>query len=157
MAVVGIGIGLVMQVLVLVVQNNARPGEIGVVTSSATFFRSVGGSFGVAIFGAIFAARLTDQLERFPPAVTERLGSGVHLSPAQAAELPPDVHADFLDAFAHALHGVFLGGMVLAAIPFALSWFLKEVPLKTGSDRSAEARAEALSGGAAVAPQATRR
>jgi EmrB/QacA subfamily drug resistance transporter len=157
MAVVGIGIGLVMQVLVLVVQNNARPGEIGVVTSSATFFRSVGGSFGVAIFGAIFAARLTDQLERFPPAVTERLGSGVHLSPAQAAELPPDVHADFLDAFAHALHGVFLGGMVLAAIPFALSWFLKEMPLKTGSDRSAEARAEALSGGAAVAPQATRR
>ena len=114
MAVVGIGIGLVMQVLVLVVQNNARPRDIGVVTSTATFFRSVGGAFGVAIFGAVFATRLADQLERFPPEIRERIGSGVHLSPAQAAELPPAVHADFLDAFAHetdvglivAIHGV---------------------------------------------------
>jgi EmrB/QacA subfamily drug resistance transporter len=157
MAVVGIGLGLVMQVLVLVVQNNARPNEIGVVTSTATFFRSVGGSFGVAIFGAIFASRLADQLAQFPPAVTERLGSGVHLSPAQAAELPPVVHQDFLEAFAHALHGVFLWGMALAAIPFVLSWFLKEVPLKTGRDRSAELSAEQALAGGAVAPQATRR
>jgi EmrB/QacA subfamily drug resistance transporter len=157
MAVVGIGIGLVMQVLVLVVQNNARPRDIGVVTSTATFFRSVGGAFGVAIFGAIFATRLADQLDRFPPAIRERIGSGVHLSPAQAAELPPAVHADFLDAFAHALHGVFLGGMALAAIPFVLSWFLKEVPLKTRQDRSDELGAEQAFAGGAVAPQAIRR
>jgi len=57
MLVVGIGIGLVMQVLVLVVQNDAQPENIGVATSTATFFRSVGGSFGVAIFGAIFALK----------------------------------------------------------------------------------------------------
>ena len=66
MLVVGVGIGLVMQVLVLVVQNDARQEDIGVATSTATFFRSVGGSFGVAIFGAIFAGRLSDQLARFP-------------------------------------------------------------------------------------------
>src|SRR4029077_15377619 len=58
MAVVGGGIGLVSQVLVRVVQNDARPEEVGVATSTATFFRSVGGSFGIAIFGAIFASRL---------------------------------------------------------------------------------------------------
>src|SRR5437773_9204188 len=81
MLVVGVGIGLVMQVLVLVVQNDARPQEIGVATSTATFFRSVVGSFGVAIFGTIFASRLAGQLSRLPHSVTARLGSGVHLNP----------------------------------------------------------------------------
>jgi EmrB/QacA subfamily drug resistance transporter len=131
MLVVGVGIGLVMQVLVLVVQNDARPEQMGVATSTATFFRSVGGSFGVAIFGAIFATRLADQLAALPHAVTAQLGSGVHLNPAQARQLPPAVHADFLQAFAHSLHGVFLFGMVLAAVPFLLAWLLREVPLRT--------------------------
>ena len=131
MLIVGVGIGLVMQVLVLVVQNDAQPENIGVATSTATFFRSMGGSFGVAIFGAIFAARLSGQLAHFPRAVVDRLGSGVQLSPAEADRLPPAIHADFLDAFAHALHGVFLFGTVIAIIPFLLSWFLKEVPLRT--------------------------
>ena len=67
----------------------------------------------------------------FPHSVVERLGSGVQLSPAEADRLPPAIHADFLQAFAHALHGVFLWGMAIAIIPFALSWFLKEVPLRT--------------------------
>jgi EmrB/QacA subfamily drug resistance transporter len=130
MLVVGIGIGLVMQVLVLVVQNDVRPKDIGVATSTATFFRSVGGAFGVAIFGAIFASRLADQLKLLPQAVTARLGGGVHLNPEQARHLPPTVHDDFLQAFAHSLHGVFLFGTALAVVPFVLSWFLKEVPLR---------------------------
>jgi EmrB/QacA subfamily drug resistance transporter len=147
MLVVGVGIGLVMQVLVLVVQNDARPQDIGVATSTATFFRSVGGSFGVAIFGTIFATRLGDQLARFPHSVTARLGSGVHLSPEQAKQLPPAIHADFLDAFAHALHGVFLFGMALAVVPFLLSWLLKEVPLRTTLGPAAEVGAEAAPAG----------
>ena len=131
MVVVGVGIGLVMQVLVLVVQNDAEPRDIGVVTSTATFFRSVGGSFGVAIFGSVFASRLSDQLARLPTAVTSRLGSGVHIDPAQARALPPQVHSAFLGAFAHSLHGVFLLGTALAVIPFVMSWVLPEVPLRT--------------------------
>src|SRR2546423_8794807 len=91
MLVVGVGIGLVMQVLVLVVQNDARPQEIGVATSTATFFRSVGGSFGVAIFGTIFASRLAGQLAHFPRSVTDRLGSGGPLNPRQARAPPPPV------------------------------------------------------------------
>jgi EmrB/QacA subfamily drug resistance transporter len=141
MLVVGVGIGLVMQVLVLVVQNDARPNEIGVATSTATFFRSVGGSFGVAIFGAIFASRLAGQIERLPPAAAKRLAGGIHLTPEQAKELPPKVHADFLQAFAHALHGVFLWGMLLAIVPFVLAWLLKEVPLRTTLARTAEVAA----------------
>jgi hypothetical protein len=148
MAVVGVGIGLVMQVLVLVVQNDVRPGDIGVATSTATFFRSVGGSFGVAIFGAIFATRLADQLAQLPRAVTARLGGGVHLQPEQAKHLPPVVHADFLNAFAHALHGVFLWGMAIAAIPAVLAWLLKEVPLRATLEPLAELGSEEAPAGA---------
>ena len=138
MVVVGVGLGLVMQVLVLVVQNDAPPQDIGVATSTATFFRSVGGAFGVAIFGTIFATRLSHRLAHLPRSVTALLGSGVHLNPAQAKLLPPKVHADFLAAFASSLHGVFLFGMAMAAVPFVLSWFLKEVPLRTTVARAVD-------------------
>src|SRR5262249_19705398 len=142
MLVVGVGIGFVMQVLVLVVQNDAAPEQIGVATSTATFFRSVGGAFGVAIFGAIFASRLSDRLPSLPHALSARLRRGLHLIPEQARHLPPHVHEAFLDAFAHSLHGVFLWGMAIAVIPFALSWLLKEVPLRTTVARGAEAGAD---------------
>jgi hypothetical protein len=148
MAVVGIGIGLVMQVLVLVVQNDAQPEQIGVATSTATFFRSVGGSFGVAIFGAIFASRLADQIKELPASVAGRLTGGVHLTPEQANALPAAVHDDFLQAFAHALHGVFLFGMVLAIVPFVLALFLKEVPLRTTLGRTTELATEEAAAGA---------
>jgi len=138
MVVVGVGLGLVMQVLVLVVQNDARPEEIGVATASATFFRSMGGAFGVAIFGTIFASRLTHQLAGLPRSVTAHLGSGVQLNPKQIDQLPPRVHDVILHAFAHSLSGVFLFGTALALVPFVLSWFLKEVPLRTTIGRTAE-------------------
>ena len=149
MLVLGVGIGLVMQVLVLVVQNDVRPQEMGVATSTATFFRSVGGSFGVAIFGTIFASRLADQLSRLPRSVNARLGSGVHLNPEQAKHLPARIHTDFLYAFAHALHGVFLWGMALAAVPFVLSFLLKEVPLRTTVAPAADLAVEEAVAGAA--------
>jgi predicted MFS family arabinose efflux permease len=138
MVVVGVGLGLVMQVLVLVVQNDSRPEEIGVATASATFFRGVGGAFGVALFGTIFASRLSDQLAGLPLRVTARLGSGVQLDPTQIDQLPAKIHDAVLHAFAHSLNGVFLFGTVLALVPFVLSWFLKEVPLRTTIARAAE-------------------
>jgi EmrB/QacA subfamily drug resistance transporter len=147
MAVVGVGIGLVMQVLVLVVQNDAKPQDIGVATSTATFFRSVGGAFGVAIFGTIFASRLSSQLSKLPEAITSKLGGGVHLNPEQAKLLPPGVHDAFLNAFSHSLHGVFLFGMLLAVIPFGLSWLLKEVPLRTTVGAATDTVEEAPAGG----------
>jgi MFS family permease len=148
MSVVGVGIGLVMQVLVLVVQNDVAPRDIGVATSTATFFRSVGGSFGVAIFGAIFATRLADQLALLPRSITAKLGSGVHLQPEQAKHLPPAVHDAFLQAFAHSLHGVFLWGMAIAIIPAGLAWLLKEVPLRATLAPAAEASSEEAIAGA---------
>jgi EmrB/QacA subfamily drug resistance transporter len=137
MVVVGVGLGLVMQVLVLVVQNDAQPQDVGVATASATFFRSMGGAFGVALFGTIFATRLSDQLAGLPHTVTAHLGSGVQLNPVQINKLPPTVHDVVLHAFAHALSGVFLFGMALSLVPFALSWFLREKPLRTTVAREA--------------------
>jgi EmrB/QacA subfamily drug resistance transporter len=138
MVVVGVGLGLVMQVLVLAVQNDARTQDIGVATASATFFRSMGGAFGVAIFGTIFATRLSHQLSGLPSAVTAHLGSGVHLDPSQIDKLPPPVHDVVLHAFAHSLSGVFLFGTALAVVPFVLSWFLREKPLRTTVAHEAE-------------------
>jgi EmrB/QacA subfamily drug resistance transporter len=138
MLVVGIGLGLVMQVLVLIVQNDARPEHMGVVTSTATFFRSVGGSFGVALFGAIFASRLASELTHLPADVIAKLGDVGAIDPARAKELPPEVHADFLQVFASSLHGVFLWGMAIAIVPAVLAWFLKEVPLRTTLGRRPE-------------------
>jgi EmrB/QacA subfamily drug resistance transporter len=138
MVVVGVGLGLVMQVLVLAVQNDARPQEVGVATASATFFRSMGGAFGVALFGTIFATRLSHQLAGLPRRVTAHLGSGVQLNPTQIDRLPPKIHDQVLHAFAHSLSGVFLFGMALSLVPFALSWFLREKLLRTTVAREAE-------------------
>jgi hypothetical protein len=136
--VVGIGIGLVMQVLVLVVQNDAPSRDVGVATSTATFFRSMGGSLGVALFGAIFATRLADEMEALPAAVASRLSGGLNVSPEQVHALPPDVRHDFLVAFVDALQPVFLVGAALTAAAFALSWLLREVPLRASVYETAE-------------------
>jgi EmrB/QacA subfamily drug resistance transporter len=146
MLVVGVGLGLVMQVLVLIVQNDARPQDMGVVTSTATFVRSVGGSFGVAILGAVFASRLAGEIGRLPADVVARLGDVGAIDPARARELPPVVRDDFLHVFSSALHDVFLWGMAIAIVPFVLSWLIREVPLRTTLGRAAEPVPEARAG-----------
>jgi EmrB/QacA subfamily drug resistance transporter len=136
MVVIGVGIGLVMQVLVLVVQNDAPPGDLGAATSTAQFFRSIGGSVGVAVFGAIFASRLTSGLSSLPAGVADRVGASggsVQVRPDQVHALPPGPRGDFLDLFVHALHGAFMWGAIAAVLAFALSWFLPEIPLRRES------------------------
>ena len=148
MLVVGIGIGLVMQVLVLAVQNCAPPKDIGVATSTATFFRSMGGSLGVALFGAIFATRLGDELKTLPPDIAAQFGGGVNISPEQVHALPVEIRTDFLDAFVHALSPTFLVGAALTLVAFALSFALKEIPLRGTTHATADLAAEeAVAGG----------
>jgi hypothetical protein len=105
---------------------------------------AVGGSFGVALFGAIFASRLASELSRLPADVIARLGDVGGIDPARAKQLPPEVHADFLQIFANALHGVFLVGMAIAIVPAVLAWLLKEVPLRTTLGRAAPPVEESL-------------
>jgi EmrB/QacA subfamily drug resistance transporter len=132
MFVLGVGIGAVMQVLVIAVQNVVPYADLGVATSGATFFRSIGGSFGTAVFGAIFASQLTRNLARYLAGtpITAGFNASAGASPAALAKLPPAVHAGYVHAFAASLHTVFLIAVPIAAVAFALTWLLKEVPLR---------------------------
>jgi MFS family permease len=136
MVIIGVGIGLVMQVLVLVVQNDAPPGDMGAATSTAQFFRSIGGSVGVAVFGAIFASRLTSGLSGLPAGVADRVGASggsVQVRPEQVQALPAGARHDFLTLFVHALHGAFMWGAIFSVGAFLLAWLLPEVPLRRQS------------------------
>ncbi|MEU1892634.1 MDR family MFS transporter [Streptomyces pristinaespiralis] len=131
--VFGAGLGLVMQVLVLVVQNAVGYEDLGVATSGATFFRSIGASFGVAIFGTIFTNRLehklTDALagQQVPP------GAGpaeLAADPRAIAELPADLRPSVLNAYSTAITDVFLYALPVVALAFLIAWFLKEDKLR---------------------------
>ncbi|WP_411146849.1 hypothetical protein [Streptomyces sp. x-80] len=132
MVVVGLGIGLVMQVLVVAVQNAVPHAQLGAATSATTFFRTIGGSFGVSALGAVFNRQLTANLPKYlpPAAVAQFHGSAVTAGPAQLNALPAPIKHGFIQAFNDSLHVVFLVGVRIGLAAFALSWFLKELPLR---------------------------
>ncbi|MFJ8631071.1 DHA2 family efflux MFS transporter permease subunit [Streptomyces sp. NPDC093568] len=131
--VFGLGLGLVMQVLVLIVQNAVSYEDLGVATSGATFFRSIGASFGVAIFGTVFAARLDDKLVdafrgvRLPDGVSLE---GLEADPRDIAELPAGLRPEALEAYASSITDVFLYAAPVALVGFVLAWFLREDKLR---------------------------
>jgi EmrB/QacA subfamily drug resistance transporter len=135
MLVVGLGIGMVMQVLVLAVQNSVDHKLMGVATSGAMLFRQIGGSIGVALFGAIFANRLAANLADRLPGV--RLPSTAN--PEVVRHLPPAIHHTYASAFAASLDPVFLVGAAVGVAAFLLTWLLREMPLRqsTGAGETA--------------------
>lgn len=134
MVVLGAGIGLCMQTLTLIVQNTSTYEDLGVATSGVTFFRTLGSSFGAAVFGSLFAnflaGRLSHALQASPgvsPAVTHT-PEALHALPA--ARIAPVVHA-----YAQSLDKVFLYAVPVAIVGCLLALTLKEVPLR-GSSRA---------------------
>jgi MFS family permease len=128
MFVLGFGLGLVMQVLVLAVQNAVEYNQLGVATSGATLFRSVGGSFGASVLGAIFASQLARHLQDAFPGQSAPGGAG--FDPAALAQLPPAVHDAYVNAFTDSLNVVFLVAAAIGIAAFALTFFIKELPLR---------------------------
>jgi EmrB/QacA subfamily drug resistance transporter len=126
MFVMGLGLGLVMQVLVLAVQNAVDYSDLGVATSGATLFRSMGGSLGTALLGAVFTNRLADELSGTPAA---RVGSG-SLDPSALTRLPAQIRDVFTGAFTDALSTVFLVAAAIVFVAFLLSWLIEERPLR---------------------------
>nr|WP_313775417.1 MDR family MFS transporter [Mycobacterium sp.] len=126
--ILGSGIGLCMQVLVLVVQNTAGFSDLGVATSGVTFFRTIGSSFGAAIFGSLFANFLSGRIagalatSGAPPIAAE--------SPQALRELPAEMAAPIIEAYADSLGLVFLCAAPVALVGFVVSLFLKEIPLR---------------------------
>jgi DNA-binding MarR family transcriptional regulator len=133
MAVFGFGLGLTMQVLIIAVQNAVDYSDLGTATSGATYFRSIGGSFGASIFGTILANRLKSNISgalangtlspRFP--VAKIVGS-----PTAVRSLPADVAAPFLHLYAISVNHMFLYAVPVALVAFVLALFLREVPLR---------------------------
>ncbi|MBR8049650.1 MDR family MFS transporter [Burkholderia vietnamiensis] len=128
MALLGIGLGMVMPVLTLAVQNAVEFQHMGVATSGATLFRSIGGSLGVAAFGALFSHGLQSRLEQALPA---NVTLPAALGPTAVQQLPAAVRDAYLHAFAGSLHGVYLAATGVIAIAFVLAWFVERAPLRT--------------------------
>jgi len=131
MFVLGIGIGAVMQVLVVAVQNAVPYETLGVATSGATFFRSIGGSFGTAVFGAIFtnviAGRLRHYLAGVPVPPTLHSSS---VSPEILARLPETIRHGYQQAFASSLDTVFLVAVPIGAVAFLLALMIPDARLR---------------------------
>jgi EmrB/QacA subfamily drug resistance transporter len=143
MFVLGLGLGMVMQVLVLAVQNAVDYSDLGVATSGATLFRSIGGSVGTAILGSIFSSRLASELvaglrthPNVAPSQISKL-STAGSNPAALKRLPKPAHDLYVSAFTSSLDRVFLIAAVVAAAAFLLSLVLQERPLRDTAEASA--------------------
>ncbi|WP_370617288.1 MDR family MFS transporter [Mumia sp. Pv 4-285] len=146
MFVLGLGIGMVMQVLVLAVQNSVDYRDLGTATSGATFFRTIGSSVGVAAFGTILTNALTRSLSESPPATAAGpcAGDALSKSAEALAQCPPEVQGWFLDAYTDAIDLVFLSAVPIAILAFALTWLIPEVRLQkaVGSQNAGHAAGE---------------
>ncbi|OIJ96390.1 MFS transporter [Streptomyces monashensis] len=130
MAVLGAGIGLVMPVLVLAVQNSVRPADLGTATSANNYFRQIGGSVGAAVFGTLFADRLTSALRReLPPRAGARLPDADSITPQLVHALPPALRDAYIRAYADAMPRIFLYLVPVLVAGLLLAFFLKEKPL----------------------------
>ncbi|MEZ0091463.1 DHA2 family efflux MFS transporter permease subunit [Streptacidiphilus sp. EB129] len=140
MVVLGAGMGFLMQITMLVAQNSVALRDLGVASSSSTFFRTIGGSFGVSLFGALFSDRVAGTM-------TSRLGAGggqvvaghAQLSPAMLGHLPAPVRDAYDHAVASGVHSIFLWGALVSAVGIAVSAFLVEVPLRATPKAAPEA------------------
>lgn len=152
MAVLGAGIGMVMPVLVLAVQNSVRPADLGTATSANNYFRQIGGSVGAAVFGTLFADRLADALAQRVPA-----GAGLpapeSITPQLVHTLPPALRDGYIRAYADAMPRIFLYLVPVLVLGLLIAFFLKEKPLVS----HAPAETTLAAAPNAPVPQAVRR
>jgi EmrB/QacA subfamily drug resistance transporter len=131
MVVFGLGLGLILQVLTVAVQNAVQYEELGTATSGVTFFRMIGGSFGTAVFGAIFANLVVRNV--LHALHVTKAPAGFNLSaenPSAIHALPPAVQAGVIEGIAHTIQTMFLIGVPIAFVAFLLSWTLPEIELR---------------------------
>jgi EmrB/QacA subfamily drug resistance transporter len=131
MLVLGMGLGGVMQVLVIIVQNGVSHSELGVATSGATFFRSIGGSFGTAIFGAIFSNVLVGNLSGHLHGLSLPAGfSAANVTPATLSRLSALARQGFVSGYAESIQTVFLIAAPIAVLAFLATWLIPQVELR---------------------------
>lgn len=128
LVILGAGIGMCMQTLVLIVQNTSNFEDLGVATSGVTFFRTIGSSFGAAIFGSLFTNFLHSRIG--PALAASRAPAAAAASPEALHRLPHSVAAPIVAAYSDSLTRVFLWAVPVALVGFVLALFLREVPLR---------------------------
>ncbi len=128
--VLGLGMGFLMQMVSLIAQNSVQQRDMGVASSARMFFQQIGGSLGVAAFGAVFARKLTESLASAAGTGAHISASGGQLDPATVDSLPAVVKHDVFFAIAHATQSVFIWALPAAVLIFVLALFIKEVPLR---------------------------
>ncbi|WP_045877540.1 MDR family MFS transporter [Pseudofrankia sp. DC12] len=149
MFVFGVGMGLVMPVLTLSVQNAVDPRDLGAATSGATFFRSIGGSFGTAVFGTIFANVLSGKLSHLMGGQALPAGvSGSDVSPRLIAALPAALRTGFIQTYTDSLQVVFLVAVPIAFLGFLAAWLLPELRMRrtSGLDAREQTAADQAAG-----------
>jgi EmrB/QacA subfamily drug resistance transporter len=149
MAVLGLGMGFLMQTTMLIAQNSVERKDLGVASSAATFARSIGGAFGVAAFGAIFNHRLHDLLsEKVGTQAADQLasggGGGASIGPETLAQLPAQVRDAVVDSIAGATSSVFLWSLAATVLIPVLGFFIREVALRGGDAPVVEAEENTL-------------
>ena len=141
MIVLGVGIGLFMQVMTLAVQNSVDRADLGTASSATVFFRTLGSAFGTAIFGAVLTNYLDRNLTKLLPAgaSAKRVSSStLQAGTSQLHKLPPAILHDVLLAFVEAFHDVFLWGIPFAILAVIVALFLREAPLRTSTREMAK-------------------
>ncbi|MFH8495925.1 MFS transporter [Streptomyces coeruleorubidus] len=130
MAVLGAGIGMVMPVLILAVQNSVRPADLGTATSANNYFRQIGGGVSAAVLGTLFADRLADALASdLPTRAGDRLPDPESITPQLVHGLPPALREGYIGAYADAMPRIFLYLVPVLALGLVIALFLKEKPL----------------------------
>ncbi|MFI6336256.1 MFS transporter [Streptomyces sp. NPDC050535] len=156
MALMGLGIGMMMQNLVLSTQNQVAPADLGAASSTVTFFRSLGGAIGVSALGAVMSTRITDYVKDGVAGLDPKYAAAAAGSSSDSAipdmdKLPAPLRTVMESAYGHGIADVFLIAAALALLAFLVTLFIKEVPLRTSGGLAQAAEASAA---AAQAPTA---
>jgi MFS family permease len=139
MLVIGLGLGQLMQIPTLAVQNSTPREALGTATASVTFFRSIGGALGGAVFGTILTSRFTHHLHELLPQATELAKSGLQAGTSQLQHAPAVVRHDVLLAFVRSFHDMFLLAMPFTIAAFVVALLLREAPLRSSTREMVEA------------------
>jgi EmrB/QacA subfamily drug resistance transporter len=148
--VLGTGMGLIMPIMVLAIQNAVPPTQIGTATAAVTFFRSLGGAFGTALFGAVFIAGLSHWIPVLVPGAAVKsihVNGSFSMSPTRLRTFPAPIQHGVLESFVRSLHSMFLLGVPLAVLTFVLALLLKQVKLRTSSGLERPSEDMAMGGG----------
>jgi EmrB/QacA subfamily drug resistance transporter len=135
--VLGLGMGFVMQNTTLITQNSVGLTDMGAATGSVTLFRTIGGSLGVALLGSIYTSKLTNTLTSGLGAQGHQLiAGGGAIPPSVVLRLPAPVREVFQSGVVSGLHGVLIGGAVMAVLAFVVAWFIRAEPLRGAPEPS---------------------